>query len=58
MVILKTRELKIEEIEEIDLENKKESLRVMEEIRKRHKIKTGKRSSTEIIRHFRDRPYQ
>ncbi|MBU4298781.1 hypothetical protein KJ636_01960 [Patescibacteria group bacterium] len=58
MVVLKTQELKIEEIEETDLKKKKEVLRIMEEIRKRHKIKTGKRSSTEIIRYFRDRHYR
>lgn len=51
MVILKTREFKIKEI---DLKEREKAMRVMDEIRKRYKIKKGEKSSPEIIRYFRD----
>jgi len=54
MATLKVRELKIEEM---DLKKKKKAAQIMDEIRKKHKIKVGEKTSSEIIRTFRDTRY-
>lgn len=52
--ITKIRELKIEDL---DLKEKRRAIQLMDKIRKKHKLKTGEKNSTEIIRHFRDARY-
>jgi len=54
MATIKTQEFKIEEI---DLKEKKEAIQIMDEIRKKHRIKAGEKTSSEIIRYFRNRRY-
>ncbi len=41
-------------IENWELKKKKEAIRVMDELRKKHKLKNKEKSSTQIIRHFRE----
>ena len=50
--IAKTQRLMIEDW---DLKKKKEAIRVMDELRKRHKLKNKEETSTQIIRHFREK---
>jgi len=55
MVIIKTKELKVEEI---DLRKKEQAIQIMDEMRKKHKVRVGEKTSTEVIRHFRDTRYK
>jgi hypothetical protein len=54
MASLKIKDLKIEER---NLREIKEAIQIMDEIRKRHKMKKNKRTSEKIIRHLRDTRY-
>jgi hypothetical protein len=45
-------------IEDLDLAKRKEAIQVMDEMRKRHKLKAKEKTSVEIIRHFRNRRYK
>lgn len=51
----KIREFKIEVL---DWEKRKQAIQVMDKLRKKHKIGTGEKNSTEIIRHFRETRYK
>lgn len=53
-VITKTQRLIIEDW---DLKKKKQAIRIMDELRKKHKVRSGEKSSTQIIRHFRETRY-
>ena len=53
-VVIKTQKLMIEDW---DLKKKKEAIRVMDELRKKHKLKNKEKTSTQIIRHFREKKY-
>ena len=53
-VVIKTQKLMIEDW---DLKKKKEAIRVMDELRKKHKLKNKEKTSTQIIRHFREKRY-
>jgi len=52
--VVKTQRLMIEDW---DLKKKKEAIRVMDELRKKHKLKNKEKTSTQIIRHFREKRY-
>ena len=52
--VIKTQRLMIENW---DLKKKKEAIRVMDELRKKHKLKNKEKTSTQIIRHFREKRY-
>ncbi len=52
--VVKTQRLMIEDW---DLKKKKEATRVMDELRKKHKLKNKEKTSTQIIRHFREKRY-
>ena len=52
--VVKTQRLMIKDW---DLKKKKEAIRVMDELRKKHKLKNKEKTSTQIIRHFREKRY-
>ena len=53
--ITKRRELIMNDL---DLKRRKWAAKVMDEIRKRHKIKSGEKNSVSIIRYFRNNRYK
>ena len=53
-VITKTQRLIIEDW---DLKKKRQAIRIMDELRKKHKVRSREENSTQIIRHFRETRY-
>ena len=54
MAIIKTKELKVEGL---DLRKKEQAIQIMDEIRKRHKLRVGEKTAAEVIRDFRNTRY-
>lgn len=58
MVTTKEKNKLMKEFEKLDLKRMKIAIRMMDKLRKKHKLKRGGKTSTEIIRKFRDTLYR
>ncbi len=57
MVVTKEKNKLLKEFEKLDLGKMKSAIRVMDKLRKKHKLKRGEKTSVEIIRKFRNTLY-
>lgn len=51
ITITKNQKLKIKDL---DFKKRERAIKVMDKMRKRHKLKAGEKTSSEIIRYFRN----